>query len=60
MEIKFQTKEESKKMQQQAFLQLSPMERFYRFLELAEASKKLFPKLPNTAKNNNFIITINS
>ena len=36
MEIKFQTKEESNQQQQEAFLKLSKVERFYNFLNLME------------------------
>ncbi|TDO84015.1 hypothetical protein EV143_101460 [Flavobacterium chryseum] len=36
MEIRFQTKEESNKQQQEDFLKLSKTERFYSFLRLSE------------------------
>lgn len=43
MEIKFQTKEESKKQQEQAFLELSGAERFIRFLEMSRVINKIMP-----------------
>ena len=43
MEICFQTKEESKKLQQEAFLKLSGEERFMHFLKLSRRINKLFP-----------------
>ena len=42
MEIKFTTKEEQKKAQEEAFLALSPEMRFRKFLELSNASRMLF------------------
>ncbi len=42
MQIKFQTKEESNRERQEAFLKLSPPERFYRFLWLMQRMKQ-FP-----------------
>lgn len=36
MEVRFQTKEESNKQQQEDFLKLSKVERFYSFLRLSE------------------------
>ena len=41
MKITYTTKEESNQLQQQEFLALSPVERFYRFLILMEKSKWL-------------------
>jgi len=43
MEIKFQTKEESKQQQREAFLKLSGGERFMRFLELSRAINRIMP-----------------
>ena len=43
MEICFQTKEESKKLQQEAFLKLSGEERFMQFLKLSRKINTLFP-----------------
>lgn len=36
MEVRFQTKEESNKQQQEDFLKFSKVERFYSFLRLSE------------------------
>lgn len=58
MEVIFQSKIESNKKQQEDFLRLAPMERFYRFLKLSELSIKLFPIKNNKQKSNNFIIII--
>ena len=58
MEIRFQTKEESNKQQQDDFLKLSKAERFYSFLRLMEQVNK-FPvknKIDNT--KDNFLIVI--
>jgi hypothetical protein len=43
MEIKFQTNEESKQQQREAFLELSGSERFMRFLELSRAINRIMP-----------------
>lgn len=43
MELHFQTKEESKKRQQEEFLKLSGEERFMQFLKLSRKINKLFP-----------------
>ncbi|MGX1024429.1 hypothetical protein [Psychroflexus sp. MBR-150] len=43
MEVKFQTKAESKRQQQEDFLKLSGGERFLKFLELSRRINKLFP-----------------
>ncbi len=43
MEIKFKSKTESKKQQQEAFLKLSGEERFLQFLKLSLRINKLFP-----------------
>ena len=58
MEIKFQTKEQSNQQQQEAFLKLSKVERFYNFLNLMERMAQ-FPTKNKIDKNkNNFIIII--
>jgi hypothetical protein len=58
MEIKFQTKEESNKQQQEAFLKLSKAERIYSFLHLMERVDQ-FPVKNKTEKNkDNFQIII--
>jgi hypothetical protein len=56
MKITYTTKEESNQLQQQEFLALSPVERFYRFLMLMEKSKWLNNKKQES--NNNFQIVI--
>ena len=56
MKITYTTKEESNHLQQQEFLALSPVERFYRFLILMEKSKWLNNKKQES--NNNFQIVI--
>lgn len=43
MEVKFQSKAESKRQQQEAFLKLSGEERFLQFLKLLRRINKLFP-----------------
>lgn len=58
MEIRFQTKEESNKQQQENFLKLSKTERFYSFLHLSERISR-FPVKNKVDKNkDNFIIEI--
>ncbi len=57
MEIKFQTKEESNKAQQEAFLKLSKADRFYTFLRLMERVNQ-FPIKAKKEKSDNFIIEI--
>ncbi|OXG05509.1 hypothetical protein BC749_101363 [Flavobacterium araucananum] len=61
MEIRFQTKEESNKQQQQQdFLKLSKVERFYSFLRLSERISR-FPVKNKADKNkDNFVIVIKS
>lgn len=58
MEIRFQTKEDSNKQQQEDFLKLSKTERFYSFLRLSERISR-FPVKNKVDKNkDNFIIVI--
>lgn len=57
MELKFQTKEESNRQQQEAFLELSKSERVWRFFELMQKSKSL-PVKQKPEKSKNFIIHI--
>ncbi len=58
MEIRFRTKEESNKQQQEDFLKLSKVERFYSFLRLSERMSK-FPIKDKIDKNkDNFLIVI--
>jgi hypothetical protein len=53
MEIKFQSKEESKKRQEEEFLALSREERFLRFIELSNAILK-FPSKTAQSDDSNF------
>jgi len=57
MELKFQTKEESNKAQQEAFLKLSKADRFYAFLRLVERVNQ-FPTKAIKKNSNDFIIEI--
>ena len=58
MEIRFQTKEESNRQQQEEFLKLSKVERIYSFLRLSERISK-FPVKNKVDKNkDNFQIVI--
>ena len=58
MEIRFQTKEESNKQQQEEFLKLSKIERVYSFLRLSERISQ-FPVKNKIDKNkDNFQILI--
>jgi hypothetical protein len=55
VEIKFTTKEEQKKAQEEAFLALSPEMRFRKFLELSHASRMLFGA-PKEEEKGNFVL----
>jgi len=56
MKITFQTKEESKRQQEEEFLKLSKIERFYAFIRLSERVSS-FPTKNKIDKNkDNFII----
>jgi len=58
LEIRFQTKEESNRQQQEEFLKLSKVERIYSFLRLSERISK-FPVKNKVDKNkDNFQIVI--
>jgi len=57
MEISFTTKEESNKKREEEFLELKPIERIYKFLELVVRVNK-FPIKEKKEKNNNFVIEI--
>jgi len=60
MEIRFQTKEQSNKQQQEDFLKLSKTERVYAFFRLMERVSK-FPVKNREIKNkDNFLIVIKS
>lgn len=52
MEIKFTTKEQSNFEQEQAFLKLSPHERFVAFIRLSNQILKLPTRKPQEKKNN--------
>jgi hypothetical protein len=56
MKISYTTKEESNKRREEEFLALTPTERFYRFLELMQASKELFPDKTDRSKNFQIVI----
>lgn len=58
MEIRFQTKEESNTSQEQEFLKLTGVERFYAFLNLSYRLRNLPIKNKRKSKNN-FEIVIN-
>ena len=55
MQIKFTTKEESKKEQQEAFLKLSKSDRFLLFLKLSKMFNQMSTKHIYDLKNN-FVI----
>ena len=58
MQILFRTKEEANKEQQEYFLSLTPVERFYEFISLSERVSK-FPTLNKVNKDkDNFVIRI--
>jgi len=59
MEINYRNKDESNRLQKEAFLRLSPAERFYAFLALSERMSQ-FPVKERHTKcvNNNFQIVI--
>ena len=52
MEIRFTIKEESKKLQEDAFLKLSPAERVINFIELSEQFMQFPTTKPYDTKNN--------
>ncbi|GGD84422.1 hypothetical protein [Planktosalinus lacus] len=58
MEIKFQTKEESKKQQLEEFLKLSGGERVWHFFSTS-AQINRFPRKNKIEKTDNFVIHIN-
>ncbi len=57
MKIVFRTKEEANREQEKEFLALSGSERFYRFIEFIQNSKKL-PSKADKMDNDNFKILI--
>ena len=56
MELRFQTKEESNKMQEEEFLKLTPSQRVEWFLAFSKYMKK-FPSKTTNLKNDNFVIS---
>ena len=58
MEIKFQTKEESNKQQQDDFLKLSKVDRVYAFWRLMERMSRFPVKNKLTENKSNFIIEL--
>ncbi len=61
MEIHYRSKDESNRAQREAFLKLTPTERFYAFLELSERMKDFPVKNPPKLKDKgNFVIVIHS
>lgn len=60
MEIRFQTKEESNKQQQEDFLKLSKIDRFYSFLRLMERVNQFPVKNKINKSKDNFLIIIKS
>lgn len=58
MEITFRTKEEANIEQEKEFFSLTPVERFYRFLELQQQVNRFPTKA--VEKKNNFLIVIKS
>jgi hypothetical protein len=57
MEIKYLTKEESNTIQRNNFLKLTPVERFYSYLDLMNNLRN-FPVNHIIARNKNFLIEI--
>jgi hypothetical protein len=56
MKITFGTKEEHKRMKEEAFLALPPAERFYAFLKLSKRIAQ-FPRKKVESTSSNFVIT---
>jgi len=57
MEIRYLTKEESNIIQRDDFLKLTPVNRFFSFLDLMN-NLRVYPMYKNVAKTKNFIIKI--
>ena len=57
MEIRYLTKEESNKIQRDDFLKLTPVQRFFSFLDLMNNLRK-YPMHNKVTKTKNFIIEI--
>jgi hypothetical protein len=56
MKLIFETKEQSNQRRLEAFLALSPTERFYAFLRISRAYAKLYNFERKERKTNNFIV----
>jgi hypothetical protein len=56
MELKFRTKEEANQEQLNSFLALSPVDRFYSFLNLIQRINRFGTKAKSKTKNNFEII----
>lgn len=57
MEINYQSKEESNRKQAEAFLALSPIERFVEFMKLSNQVLK-FPKKEGVEKTTNLVLEL--
>ncbi len=57
MEINFRTKEKSKKIQRESFLELTPVQRIYAFFDLMYRLKD-YPVTKSEERNDNFLIVI--
>lgn len=57
MEINFQSKEESNRKQAEAFLALSPIDRFVEFMKLSNQVLK-FPKKAGAEKTTNLVLEL--
>jgi hypothetical protein len=57
MQIHFRTKEESNRIQQEEFLKLAPVDRFYAFQDLMYAIKD-FPSKEKDKNKGNFVIKL--
>ena len=57
MEIRYLTKEESNKIQRDDFLKLTPVQRFFSFLDLMN-NLRIYPMYKKVTKTKNFIIEI--
>jgi len=56
MEIRFQTKEDSNKLQEEEFLKLTPSQRVEWFLAFSKYMKK-FPSKTTNPKSDSFVIS---
>lgn len=56
LEISFNSKEKSKKLQQDAFLKLAPVDRFLYFIQSVKESQSLY-NLKQKDTSNNFILS---